>query len=69
MFFHFLPINWKKKSALLQKHKKKYADILLTPETASVFQMKFTKENTLKAIELGRIECEKHIEEIKNLIK
>lgn len=53
----------------LQKHKEKYADILLTPETASVFQMKFTKENTLKAIELGRIECEKHIEEIKNLLK
>ena len=53
----------------LQKYKARFADITLTPDTSEIYQMRFTKENTLNAINVGKIECEKHIDEIKKLIK
>ena len=53
----------------IQKHKALYADIILAPDTKDIYQMRFTKENTLNAIKVGEEECEKNIDKILALLK
>lgn len=53
----------------IQRHKALYGDIVLAPDTKDLYQMNFTKENTLNAIKVGEEECEKNIEKILSLLK
>lgn len=53
----------------IQKHKAVYADVVLAPDTSEIHQMKYSKENTLKAISVGEEECEKNINRILQLLK
>lgn len=52
-----------------QKHKKSCSDIIIEPDISCLTQLSFGKENALKAIEIGRIETEKHINDILRLIQ
>ncbi len=46
----------------------KYSDIVIAPNLSLLTQLSFGKANALKAIKIGRLEAEKHIQEILNII-
>lgn len=50
-------------------HKKSCSHIVLEPDISMLSQLSFGKNKTLKAIEMGEIECEKRIKEIQKLVE
>ena len=53
----------------IQKYKACHSDVLISPDTGSLSQMKFGKTTTMKAIQIGYKETLKYIEDIKKLLK
>ena len=52
----------------VQKHKKRYYDVLIAPDLSGCKQMIFSSKNMEKCVYLGEVETKKQIEKIKKLI-